>query len=154
TPARRRRARGLCLRGLRSRRLLGRGGALLGGCRGGGRGGRRPGGGGWGCGGECEGSGAVVGVVGVPSAGVVVPLLPSCWEWESWSYAPTISLKISAGIVPPSTGAPPYSVSIGFTESAWPTQIATVMSRFEPTNQASPLFSVVPVLPHSDGSPV
>ena len=63
-------------------------------------------------------------------------------------------MKISAGIVPPSTGAPPYSVCIGVTEFAWPTQTAIVTSLFAPTNQASPLFSVVPVLPQRFGSPV
>ena len=56
--------------------------------------------------------------------------------------------------MPPSTGAPPNSVNIGFTELAWPTQTATVMSWVAPTNQASPLFSVVPVLPHSAEAPV
>jgi hypothetical protein len=80
--------------------------------------------------------------------------LPGCSWLLSCSYALTSSLKISGGIVPPSTGPRPYSVYIGFSEFAWPTQTATVMSWFAPTNQASPLFSVVPVLPHSVGSPV
>ncbi len=58
-----------------------------------------------------------------------------------------MSWKISAGKVPPSTGAPANSVSIGVFESAWPTQTQTVISSVAPQNQASPLSSVVPVLP-------
>src|SRR5687768_4725341 len=58
-----------------------------------------------------------------------------------------MSAKRSAGMVPPSTGAPPNSVSIGSRESAWPTQTQAVMSGVAPQNQASPLSSVVPVFP-------
>src|ERR687892_1258035 len=64
-----------------------------------------------------------------------------------------MSAKISAGKVPPSTGAPANSVSIGVTVSAWPTQTQAVISSVAPQNQASPLSSVVPVLPQVD-SPV
>ena len=61
--------------------------------------------------------------------------------------------KISAGNVPPSTGAPPNSVSIGVTVSGKPTQTQAVTFGVAPQNQASPLSSVVPVLPQV-GSPV
>ena len=48
------------------------------------------------------------------------------------------SWKISAGYVPPATGPPACSNSMGWSLSAYPTQIATVMSSLPPTNQASP----------------
>ncbi len=51
--------------------------------------------------------------------------------------------------MPPSTGAPPYSVVIGVVESGYPTQTQAVTSSTPPQNQASPLFSVVPVLPQA-----
>ena len=47
------------------------------------------------------------------------------------------SCQISAGKVPPATGSPRYSVSIGFAPSGYPTHTATVMSSLKPTNQAS-----------------
>ena len=56
--------------------------------------------------------------------------------------------------MPPSTGRPPNSVSIGSLLCAWPTQTQAVKFVVPPQNQASPLLSVVPVLPHSTGSPI
>ena len=102
---------------------------------------------------ELEGAGAA-GVrdgASVPDVLGVRPVFSSAF---SCSTALMTWLKIRAGIVPPSTGAPPYSVNIGVVEFACPTHTATVTSLVAPTNQASPLFSVVPVLPHSLGSPV
>ena len=46
--------------------------------------------------------------------------------------------QMSAGIVPPSTGAPPYSVDIDWVESRCPTQTQVVLSAVAPQNQASP----------------
>ena len=71
------------------------------------------------------------------------------------SQADITPAQISAGKVPPSTGAPPYSVVIGVLVSACPTQTQAVTSSEGalPQNQASPLFSVVPVFPHCSGSP-
>src|SRR3954451_14870431 len=69
------------------------------------------------------------------------------------SMADMIRPQIRAGYVPPSTGPPLYSVVIGVLVSAWPTQTQVVKCSSPPQNQASPLFSVVPVLPHSASSP-
>ena len=77
-----------------------------------------------------------------------------CARPAASSQAFTTSAKIRAGIVPPSTGcAAELGLHRRVTESAWPTQTATVISSVAPQNQASPLFSVVPVLPQV-GSPV
>ena len=65
------------------------------------------------------------------------------------SHAWMIWLQMSAGNVPPSTGAPLNSVSIGVFVCAWPTQTQAVKLSEPPQNQASPLLSVVPVLPHA-----
>ena len=59
----------------------------------------------------------------------------------------TKSRQICAGNVPPATGSPPNSVFIGVSLSGYPTHTAIVISRVNPTNQASPKSSVVPVLP-------
>src|SRR5581483_3776144 len=66
------------------------------------------------------------------------------------STADMIRPQIRAGKVPPSTGPPLKSVVIGVVLSAWPTQTQAVKWLSPPQNQASPLFSVVPVLPHSE----
>src|SRR5512145_3347090 len=65
------------------------------------------------------------------------------------SNAPITAFQITAGQVPPSTGPPLYSVSIGVLVSRCPTQTQAVNSSLPPQNQASPLFSVVPVFPKS-----
>src|SRR5918994_4343614 len=59
------------------------------------------------------------------------------------------AFQMIAGQVPPSTGLPLYSVSIGVLVSRCPTQTQAVKLSLPPQNQASPLFSVVPVLPKS-----
>src|SRR3954447_8281236 len=60
--------------------------------------------------------------------------------------------QIRAGQGPPSTGPPLYSYDIDFVLSAWPTQTQAVKWSVPPQNQASPLFSVVPVLPQAFGA--
>src|SRR3954447_4774852 len=57
--------------------------------------------------------------------------------------------QIRAGQGPPSTGPPLYSYDIDSVLSAWPTQTQAVKWSVPPQNQASPLFSVVPVLPQA-----
>src|SRR3954447_3267287 len=60
--------------------------------------------------------------------------------------------QIRAGQGPPSTGPPLYSYDIDFVLSAWPTHTHAVKWSVPPQNQASPLFSVVPVLPQALGA--
>jgi hypothetical protein len=66
-----------------------------------------------------ETDGTVAVVVGAEVVVVFeVPLSFGSRSLFSCSYAAMTSCQMIAGIVPPSTGAPLYSVSMGFTESA------------------------------------
>jgi hypothetical protein len=68
------------------------------------------------------------------------------------SAARMYRLKIRAGKLPPDTLIP-WTSSIGMSPSRRPTQTAVASWGVNPTNQALPWFSVVPVLPAS-GRPI
>ena len=103
--------------------------------------------------GACVDGAGVDGVDGgVACSSVVDSSSSAAWLELDCSNASTTSLKISAGIVPPSTGPPPNSVSIGFTEFGVPDPDGHRDVLGAPTNHASPLFSVVPVLPTRGGA--
>jgi hypothetical protein len=107
----------------------------------------------------------VVALVGAPvvspsvsvSTGVEssVGVLTVVWPWESAAASSALICiadsvyvrQISAGNVPPVTGVPWNSVSIGVSRLGKPTHTAVVNWGVQPTNQASASLLVVPVLP-------